>query len=60
MGYDRKNLNKDIMLSDNLKFDEYVIFIKNYLNAIYKKIKVSGKICLIVGDVNHKKLIEDV
>ena len=60
LGYERKKLNNDIKLSDNLKFNEYAIFLTDYLNAIHSKLKMNGKVCLIVGDVTNKKLIEDV
>ena len=35
LGYERNFLNKEIKLSDKLKFDEYIHFIENYLNAIH-------------------------
>ncbi|AXE60868.1 DNA methylase [[Mycoplasma] phocae] len=60
LGYDRKSTLKDIKLSDKLKYDEYVIFIKNYLNAIYPKLKKNAKVCLVVGDIKGEKLIENV
>lgn len=60
LGYDREELSEKIKLSDSLKFNEYINFIKNYLNAIYPKLKNNAKVCLIVGDVFEKKLIEDV
>lgn len=60
LGYDRSNLSKEIKLSDNLKFDNYVEFIKKYLNSISMKIKKSGKVCIIVGDIFNRSLIEEV
>lgn len=60
LGYDRKTLSNDIELSDKLNFKQYVSFIKSYLNNVHKKIKPFGKVCLVVGDVEGKKLIEDV
>lgn len=60
LGYERNYLNKEIKLSDKLKFDEYINFIENYLNAIYPKLKNKAKVCLIVGDVFERQLIEDV
>lgn len=60
LGYDRMELRKEIKLSDNLKFDNYVQFIKKYLNSIYTKLKNKAKVCIIVGDVFDQKVIEDV
>ena len=60
LGYERNFLNKEIKLSDKLKFDEYIHFIENYLNAIHPKLKNKAKVCLIVGDVFERQLIEDV
>lgn len=60
LGYERSNLKKDIKLKDKLKFEEYIIFIKDYLNNIYKKLKNKAKVCLVVGDVHNLQLIEKV
>ncbi|WP_283393170.1 hypothetical protein [Photobacterium phosphoreum] len=60
LGYDRSELKNEIKLADNLKLDSYKEFIKSYLNSIYKKIKKNGYVCLVVGDVFGKPLIEDV
>ena len=40
--------------------NKYIVFIKEYLNAIYPKLKNKAKICLVVGDVFETKLIEKV
>lgn len=60
LGFEKKSLNDDIPLSDKLKYDEYIIFIKNYLNSIYSKLKNGAKVCLVVGDVHGNALIENV
>ncbi len=60
LGYEKKTLNQDIPLSDKLKYSEYIIFIKKYLNSIYKKLKIGAKVCLVVGDVHDNELIENV
>jgi len=60
LGYERKELNSKIKLSDNLKFNDYIIFIKKYLNSIHHKLKKNAKVCLVVGDVNDTSLIENV
>lgn len=60
LGYERETLKEKIRLSDTLKFDQYISFIKNYLNAIYSKLKNKAKVCLIVGDVFETNLIETV
>lgn len=60
LGYERSNLKKDIKLKDKLKLNEYIIFIKDYLNNIYKKLKNKAKVCLVVGDVYNLPLIEYV
>ncbi|MCK5867372.1 MAG: hypothetical protein KAG14_03155, partial [Mycoplasmataceae bacterium] len=60
LGYNKNTLKKDIVLSDSLKFDEYIVFITNVLNSMYSKIKIGGYVCLIVGDVHKTKLIEEV
>ncbi|MDE5767105.1 MAG: hypothetical protein K2H56_01005, partial [Malacoplasma sp.] len=60
LGFDRNNLNESIKLSDTLKFNNYIIFIKNYLNAIYPKLKNGSKVCLVVGDIFNVNLIEEV
>ncbi len=60
LGYDRTRASQEIHLSDKLKIDEYVDFIEKYLNAIYPKLKDYAKVCLVVGDVQDEKLIEDV
>lgn len=60
LGYEKNNLNSEIKLSDKLKYDEYIIFIKNYLNSIYSKLKNNARVCLVVGDVHDKQLIEEV
>ena len=60
LGYERKKLNNQIKLTDNLKYKEYIVFIKKFLNNIYFKLKKGAKVCLIVGDVHGKKLIESV
>lgn len=58
LGFDRFELNK-IKLSDSLNFNDYILFIEKYLKAIYPKLKNNAKVCLVVGDVYNKKLIED-
>ncbi|MCC3161130.1 MAG: site-specific DNA-methyltransferase [Mollicutes bacterium PWAP] len=60
LGYERKNLKRDIKLSDSLKFDEYIVFITSLLNSLENKVKIGGKVCLIVGDVYNRRLIEEV
>ena len=60
LGYQRETLKEKIRLSNTLKFDQYISFIKNYLNAIYSKLKNKAKVCLIVGDVFETNLIETV
>lgn len=60
LGYERETLKEKIRLSDTLKFDQYISFIKDYLNAIYSKLKNKAKVCLIVGDVFETNLIETV
>ncbi len=60
LGFEKKSLNDDIPLSDKLKYDEYTIFIKNYLNSIHSKLKNGAKVCLVVGDVHDNALIENV
>lgn len=60
LGYERETLKEKIILSDTLKFDQYIFFIKDYLNAIYSKLKNKAKVCLIVGDVFETNLIETV
>lgn len=60
LGYEKKSLNHDIPLSDKLKYNEYIIFIKNYLNSIHSKLKNGAKVCLVVGDVHDNALIENV
>lgn len=60
LGFERNELKEKIKLSDSLNYKNYVTFIKNYLNAIHKKLKNKAKVCLIVGDVHGKKLIENV
>lgn len=60
LGYERETLKEKIRLSDTLKFDQYISFIKDYLNAIYYKLKNKAKVCLIVGDVFETNLIETV
>ncbi len=60
LGFEKKSLNNDIPLSDKLKYDEYTIFIKNYLNSIHSKLKNGAKVCLVVGDVHDNALIENV
>ena len=60
LGYQRETLKEKIRLSDTLKFDQYISFIKDYLNAIYSKLKNKAKVCLIVGDVFETNLIETV
>lgn len=58
LGYNRFELNK-IKLSDRFSFNEYISFIEEYLNSIYPKLKKDAKVCLVVGDVFDKNLIED-
>ena len=60
LGYERKELKEKIKLSDNLKFNEYIIFLKNFLNSVHPKLKKGAKACLVVGDVYEEKIIEDV
>ncbi len=60
LGYERKELKEKIKLSDNLKFDEYILFLEKFLNSIYPKLKKGAKACLVVGDVHDEKLIEKV
>ncbi|MDE5617653.1 MAG: site-specific DNA-methyltransferase [Ureaplasma sp.] len=60
LGYEKASLNDDIPLSDKLKYDEYIIFIKNYLNSIHSKLKNGAKVCLVVGDVHDNASIENV
>lgn len=60
LGYERKELRKEIKLSDRLKFNEYIDFITTFLNSVHCKIKPGGHIALIVGDVHEKRLIEEV
>ena len=60
LGYERKFLKEEIKLSDKLEMNKYIVFIKEYLNAIYPKLKNKAKICLVVGDVFETKLIEKV
>lgn len=60
LGYERETLKEKIRLSDTLKFNQYISFIKDYLNAIYYKLKNKAKVCLIVGDVFETNLIETV
>ncbi|WP_338583485.1 DNA methyltransferase [Mycoplasmopsis cynos] len=59
LGYDRKNVSKEIKLKDKLKINEYIEFIKSYLNNIYPKLKKGSKVCLVVGDVYNTNLIEE-
>ncbi|UWD34498.1 DNA methyltransferase [Mesomycoplasma molare] len=59
LGYDRKNVSKEIKLKDKLKMNEYIEFIKSYLNNIYPKLKTGSKVCLVVGDVYNTNLIEE-
>ncbi len=60
LGFDRKTLKKKIKLTDHLKEQEYKLFIIKILNNLHPKIKPNGKICLVVGDVYEKKLIETI
>lgn len=60
LGYNRNQLNYEIKLSDNLKFNEYVFFIKKYLISVYDKLENNAKVCLVVGDVLGMPLIENV
>lgn len=60
LGYDRNELKEKIFLSDKLNYENYVSFIKKYLISIHSKLKIGSKICLVVGDINDKKLIENV
>lgn len=60
LGYERTELSKSIKLTDKLNFEDYKIFIKDYLNSIYDKMKKGGVVCLVVGDIFDKPLIEEV
>ena len=59
LGFEKNELS-NIKLSDKHNFNNYVLFIKKYLNAIYKKLKIGAKVCLVVGDVHNNELIENV
>ena len=60
LGFERKDLSKKIKLSDKLNFESYCLFIKDYLNNIYYKLKKNAKVCLVVGDVYNNTLVENV
>ncbi|MDC8916676.1 DNA methyltransferase [Metamycoplasma hyosynoviae] len=60
LGFERKNLSKEIKLSDNFKFNEYKEFLVSYLNNIYPKLKPKAKVCLIIGDTYGINLIEEI
>jgi len=60
LGYDREKINERIKLTDKLAYNEYINFISSVLKALEPKIRMGGHVCLIVGDVKDKKLIEDV
>ena len=60
LGFEKNKLNQEIKLSDKLNINQYIDFIKSYLNSIYKKLKNKAKVCLVVGDVHETKLIEEV
>ena len=60
LGYERKELRQKIPLSDNLKGEEYKIFITNFLNKIFSKLKPNAHLCLVVGDVHGQRWIEDI
>ena len=54
LGFDRLNLNKEIKLDDNHSYEEYKIFIANFMNSAYKALKINSKLIMIVGDVENK------
>lgn len=60
LGYDRKNVNKELNLSDKFLFNNYIEFIKKYLIEIYPSLKENANVCLVVGDVGEINLIEKV
>ncbi len=59
LGFEKNELS-NIKLSNKHNFKNYVLFIKKYLNAIYKKLKSGAKVCLVVGDIHDNELIENV
>lgn len=60
LGFGRKNISKEIKLSDKHNFEQYISFIKKYLNNIWQKLKKGGHVCLVVGDVFDNPLIDQV
>ena len=60
LGYNRKNLKKEIKISDNLNYQKYKIFITKFLQKLEPKLKKNAKVCLVVGDVHNNTLIENI
>ncbi len=60
LGFERKQLSKQIKLADNLKIKEYKAFMIKFLNNLYPKMKSKARVCLVVGDVHDKNLIKIV
>lgn len=60
LGFNRKELKKEIKLNNHFKYEDYKMFLKRYLENIYPYLSIKAKICLIVGDVHGIDLISKV
>lgn len=53
LGFDSRSENKSIGLDDEHKLDEYIFFIKKYLQNISKISSLETKIIMVIGDVKR-------
>ena len=60
LGFNKPNLSNEIKLDDNHSYEEYKIFIKNFMNSAHKALKKDGKLIMIVGDVENKYKFSDL
>ncbi|MFV8473295.1 DNA methyltransferase [Mycoplasma sp. 4F] len=56
LGFKRDELKEKIKLDDRHNFNNYCLFIANYLNNIYDKLQEDAIVCLVVGDAKGRKL----
>jgi hypothetical protein len=54
LGFDRQTCSREIKLDDNHKYQEYKRFLINFLNSATKSLKQTGRLVLIIGDVEGK------
>ncbi len=56
LGYDRKEKNADLLIDDCHAKDNYIVFIKKFMNEMYEIMDKDTKFMMVIGDVNDFKI----